>query len=51
MHMSDQQFSGYVLLLHVVWSPHVKADMSRLGMAQRNIPDFAFNDFSSYAIL
>ena len=47
MNMSDQQFSGYVPLLF--GHPMLKyVDMSRLEMAQRNVSDFAFNDFSSY---
>ena len=31
----------------VVWSPYVKADISRIEMVQRKAARFVFNDFSS----
>ena len=46
-------YSAYVrpIVEHasVVWSPHVKADISRIEMVQRKAAHFVFNDFSSYS--
>ena len=33
----------------MVWSPHVKADISRLVMVQHNAAHFVFNNFSTYS--
>ena len=33
----------------VVWSPYVKADISRIEMVRRKAARFVFNDFSSYS--
>ena len=33
----------------IVWSPHVKGDISRLVMVQHNAAHFVFNNFSTYS--